>query len=293
MDRPSRISAGRGRRWWIGRLGRFAFPELGNLNEVTSRTLAVPQTTPTVTPTEHHRVSDGRRRQLMVLTGLVIVALAVLNVAKFLLPSSGVLISVVAAAALLVFARTSGLTWAQLGLGKDRLRAGVLWAAGAVVVVGAVYLLGVLSPLTRPAFLDSRYAMGLPQALLTAFVVIPLSTILLEEVAFRSVLWGFLSRHMTTWRVILVSSSLFGLWHVLPSLSFASSNQGLSEVAPAAGPAVPVLVVLGTVAFTAVGGIVAAELRRRSGSLLASAGMHWATNALGVLFGLVAWRLSG
>lgn len=260
---------------------------------MTSRTLAVPQTAPTVTPTEHYRVSDGRRRPLMVLTGLVIVALAVLNVAKFLLPSSGVLISVVAAAALLVFARTSGLTWAQLGLGRDRLRAGVLWAAGAVLAVGGVYLLGVLSPLTRPAFLDSRYAMGLPQALLTAFVVIPLGTILLEEVAFRSVLWGFLSRHMTTWRVILVSSSLFGLWHVLPSLNFASSNQGLSEVAPAAGPAVPVLVVLGTVVFTAVGGIVAAELRRRSGSLLASAGMHWATNALGVLFGLVAWRLSG
>jgi hypothetical protein len=25
--------------------------------------------------------------------------------------------------------------------------------------------------------------------------------------------------------------------------------------------------------------------------VLASAGAHWATNALGVLFGLVAWRL--
>jgi uncharacterized protein len=34
------------------------------------------------------------------------------------------------------------------------------------------------------------------------------------------------------------------------------------------------------------------QLRRRSGSVLASAGAHWATNALGVLFGLLAWRLS-
>ncbi len=32
-------------------------------------------------------------------------------------------------------------------------------------------------------------------------MVIPLGTILLEEVAFRSVLWGMLSRHATTWRV--------------------------------------------------------------------------------------------
>jgi membrane protease YdiL (CAAX protease family) len=54
-----------------------------------------------------------------------------------------------------------------------------------------------------------------------------------------------------------------------------------------------VLIVLGTVAFTALGGVIAGELRRRSGSVLASAGMHWATNALGVLFALGAWHLVG
>jgi len=54
-----------------------------------------------------------------------------------------------------------------------------------------------------------------------------------------------------------------------------------------------VLVVAGIVVFTALGGVVAGELRRRSGSILASAGMHWATNSLGVLFGLYAWRLAG
>jgi len=36
----------------------------------------------------------------------------------------------------------------------------------------------------------------------------------------------------------------------------------------------------------------AGELRRRRGSVIASAGMHWATNALSVFFGLVAWRLA-
>ena len=48
-----------------------------------------------------------------------------------------------------------------------------------------------------------------------------------------------------------------------------------------------------TVAFTALGGLVFGELRRRSGSVLAAMGAHWATNALGVLFGLLAWRLAG
>jgi membrane protease YdiL (CAAX protease family) len=60
----------------------------------------------------------------------------------------------------------------------------------------------------------------------------------------------------------------------------------------ATGSSAQTIVVVGTVLFTAVGGVVAGELRRRSGSLLASAGMHWATNALGVLFGLAAWRLA-
>ena len=47
------------------------------------------------------------------------------------------------------------------------------------------------------------------------------------------------------------------------------------------------------VAGTTLGGVVLGELRRRSDSVIASAGAHWATNALGVLFGVVAWRLSG
>lgn len=223
----------------------------------------------------------------------MVAALVAINVVRFLMPAESILLSVGAAFALLLFARKSGLSWAQLGLSPRRFRAGRRWGIAAVVAVGAVYLAGVLMPMTRPAFLDSRYELGVSHALTTAFVVIPLGTVLLEEIAFRGVLWGMLSRHMKTWRVVLVSSALFGLWHVLPSLSFATAHNGVDAVVSHAGVSATVLIVLGTVAFTAVGGIVAAELRRRSGSVLASAGMHWATNALGVLFGLVAWRLAG
>lgn len=225
-------------------------------------------------------------------TAAVIAALVVLNLMKNLLPWGGVSLSVVAAAALLLFARRHGLSWAQLGLGRDRLRSGVLWGLSAIATVVGIYIAGVLLPMTRPLFLDARYDSGVSQALLTAFILIPLGTILLEEVAFRSVLWGMLSRHMNVWRVLLTSSALFGLWHVLPSLRLTGANQGLNDVFSGQSPATTVLVVLGTVAFTAVGGIVAGELRRRSGSVLASAGMHWATNSLGVLFGLVAWQLA-
>jgi membrane protease YdiL (CAAX protease family) len=130
-------------------------------------------------------------------------------------------------------------------------------------------------------------------ALVSAFVVIPLGTVLMEEVAFRSVLWGVLARQVRTWPVLVISSALFGLWHVLPALHLASANVGVGAAVSNAGGWASALAVAGTVLLTAAGGLVAGELRRRSGSVLASAGMHWATNALGVLFGLLAWQLAG
>ncbi|HUX70611.1 MAG TPA: CPBP family intramembrane glutamic endopeptidase [Cellulomonadaceae bacterium] len=236
--------------------------------------------------------STRARVPAIVATGVVVAALVTVNLAEHFLRNATWL-GPVAALALLAFARWSGLTWSQLGLHRDRLRSGLQWGIGAVAVVAVVYLVGVLLPFTRPAFLDARYHLGLHSALVTAFVVIPLSTIVLEEVAFRSVLWGMLARHAATWRVLLISSALFGLWHILPSLHLATANHGVGDVVRGAGAAAGVLVIAGIVAFTALGGVVAGELRRRSGSVLASAGMHWATNSLGVLFGLVAWRLVG
>ena len=228
----------------------------------------------------------------MVATAVVVAALVTVNLADYLMRDT-VWLGPVAAVALLAFARWSGLTWSQLGLHRDRHWSGMKWGLGAIAAVAAVYLVGVLVPLTRTAFLDARYHLGVHGALLSAFVIIPTGTILLEEVAFRSVLWGMLARHATTWRVLLISSALFGLWHILPSLHLATANDGVAHAVRGAGTATGVLVVAGIVVFTALGGVVAGELRRRSGSVLASAGMHWATNSLGVLFGLVAWRLAG
>lgn len=235
--------------------------------------------------------ATAEQRSPLADTIVVVTVLVVLNVAQHLLPSGSIWLSVLAAGALVAYARRCGLTWDQLGLSTARLRTGAIWAAGVVLAVAATYLVGVLLPMTRPAFLDPRYNSGPEQALMTAFLLIPLRTVLLEEVAFRSVLWGMLRRHQTSSRVLVVSSALFGLWHVLPALSFASARDvhGSPGDLPVPGTA---LVVLGTVAFTALGGVVAGELRRRSGSVLASAGMHWATNSLGVLFALAAWRMT-
>ncbi len=228
----------------------------------------------------------------VVATGVVVAALVAVNLGQYLLRGAWWL-GPVAAGALLVFARMNGLSWSQLGLHRDRLRSGMRWGLSAIGLVAGVYVVGVLMPLTRNAFLDGRYHFGVQGALMSAFVIIPLSTILLEEIAFRSVLWGMLARHAATWRVLLISSALFGLWHILPSLHISPADRGVADAVRGAGAGSRVLLIVGIVAFTAFGGVVAGELRRRSGSVLASAGMHWATNSLGVLFGLLAWRMSG
>jgi membrane protease YdiL (CAAX protease family) len=231
--------------------------------------------------------SPTRRSRYLVASAAVVLALVAINVTGHLLHPPW-WVRALEGAALLTWARLDGLTWSQLGLGRDRLWAGVRWGLGAIAVVAGVYVVGVVAPPTRPAFQDVRYDLPLPDALHSAFVVIPVGTVLLEEIAFRSVLWGMLSRHLREWQVLVTTSVLFGLWHILPALNFGGSNRGVSDAIGGVGTA---LVVTGTVLFTTIGGLAFGELRRRSGSVLAGAGAHWATNSLGVLFGLVARSL--
>jgi uncharacterized protein len=223
-----------------------------------------------------------------VASGVTVVVLVAINVTDHLL-SPPWWVRGAEGVALLVFARLCGLSWGQLGLSRDRAASGLRWALGTIGLVAAVYLVGVLVPGIRPAFQDARYHLGLLDALFKAFVVIPAGTVLLEEIAFRSVLWGMLSRHLGTWQVLATTSVLFGLWHILPSLHLAGANRAVSG---ATGGENSALVVAATVVFTTLGGLVFGELRRRSGSVLASAGAHWATNALGVLVGVMAWNLA-
>lgn len=231
-------------------------------------------------------------RRVAVALPVVILMLAGMNVTlKYGPPRTGLIAGPAAAAALLGLARWSGLSWTELGLGRRSLRKGAGFAVGAIGVVGAVYVVGAVLPATRGAFLDSRYQLAPGAALVTSLIVIPLGTVLLEEIAFRGVLPGLAGRYLGTHTAAALSSVLFGLWHILPSLRLGTANRAIGSIA-GGGSGSQVLVVSGAVAFTTVAGLIFCELRRRSGSVLASAGLHWATNGLGVLLAAALWRLS-
>lgn len=209
--------------------------------------------------------------------------LAVVNVAAHVGPRHTMLVlGPLTAIVLLVAGRLAGLSYAQLGLGRRALPRGLCVAAGAVASVAVVLLVAAVLPATRPAFEDARYQLSVPAALATAFVVIPLGTVLPEEIAFRGVLWGQLARARGSTVATAVSSGLFGLWHVLPSLRLGRVNPAVASVV-GRGWASTALAVTGAVVFTALAGVLLCELRRRSGSLLAPIGLHWAVNGLGVL----------
>jgi membrane protease YdiL (CAAX protease family) len=218
----------------------------------------------------------------------VVPILAAVNVVDVRVAHASLVLGPVGAAGLLAIARWAGLSWQELGLGSGTWRRGLIWASGAIGAVAVVFAVGATLPLTRDAFRDGRYRLDWEHALITAFLLIPLGTVIFEEVAFRGVLWGLIRRGRGTLTATVVSSVLFGLWHVLPSLGLAADNQAIGS-AVGQGTSGQAISVLGTVLFTGLSGVVFCELRRRSGSLLASVGLHWATNGLGVLAAASIW----
>jgi membrane protease YdiL (CAAX protease family) len=233
-------------------------------------------------------------RRLLLVLGAIVAILTVVNVANKYGPSgTGLVAGPLVALILVLLGRRAGLTWHDLGLSRSTLVPGLKYALGAVAAVAVVYAIGAAIPVTRPAFQDVRYHLHLSAALITAFVVVPLGTVLLEEVAFRGVLMGLVSRHRGAVWASLTSSVLFGLWHILPSLRLNRANEAVGSIL-GTGLTGQVLAVAGAVGFTAVAGLLLCELRRRSGSLLAAAALHWATNGLGLLItaGLAAVRIA-
>jgi membrane protease YdiL (CAAX protease family) len=216
--------------------------------------------------------------------GASVVVLAVANVLNNrLLPRAYVPTSVATALGLLALARRRGLSAEDLGLNRRTTRRGMTSAVGWVAAVGGVYAAAAALPATRAAFADQRARDSMAGAAYQALVPVLFGTVLLEEVGFRGVLWGQLNRRHGPGVATAVSSVLFGLWHILPARDMGRHNRAVGR-AFGAGEGSQVAVVASAVAATAAAGVVLAELRRRTGSLIAPAGLHWAANGLGYLF---------
>ncbi len=188
------------------------------------------------------------------------------------------------AAALVVAARQRGLSWADLGLSSETARSAARWGAAVAVVVAVAYAVVLASP-ARGLLEDERYARLDASGLLYATLVrIPFGTVVLEEVAFRGVLLAAAARAWSLKVAVVVSSCVFGLWHVRPTLGAVAVND------PGGGLGAQLGGVGAAVAFTALAGVLFCWLRLRSRSLVAPMALHVATNSLGVVAAFLAHR---
>lgn len=246
-------------------------------------------------PVEHHpwmgHLSALHHFRIYVDIAIVVVVLALTNLlAHFTTPWANIAVVPAAAVGLLLLVRSRGLGWSELGLGREHWKSGAGYALGAVALVGTVIAVGVLLPVTRPMFLNDNYA-TLSGALVASMIIIPLQTVIPEELAFRGVLHGALGRAWGWRGVAAAGSLLFGLWHIATSLGLTASNVGFTKIL-GGGVFGMVVGVVGAVIATAAAGFVFTWLRRRSGSLIAPIALHWSLNGLGALAAALVWHLS-
>jgi uncharacterized protein len=181
--------------------------------------------------------------------------------------------------ALALAAWWSRATIADLGLRREDLPAGLRYGGVAFGLVAGALLVAAALPMTRGFLQDARGQIEAGQLAYELALTVVLLTAVPEEFAFRGVLLGSAVQLWGPWRATLVTSLLFGLWHVQPTLDTMGDN-------PAVRGDNPVLVVLGAVAVTFVAGLAFAWLRLRSRSLIAPLIAHVAANGLGLA---VAW----
>ena len=223
--------------------------------------------------------------------GVVVVVLALTNlVAHFTIPWANFATVPAVALGLVLLVRSRGLCWSELGLGREQWRSGAGYAFAAVALVGSVITVGALLPWTRPMFMNDHYA-TLSGALIASMIIIPLQTVIPEELAFRGVLHGALNRAWGFRGVAAAGSLLFGLWHIATSMGLTSSNVGFTRLLGGGVLGMVAGIVLAVVA-TGAAGFVFTWLRKRSGSLIAPIALHWSLNGLGALAAAFVWHVS-
>lgn len=183
---------------------------------------------------------------------------------------------------LLVLARRAGAGWSSLGLGRASLGAGTRLGGIVFFIVTAGVVIAALIPPLREFLGDDRFiGVELGEMLYETLLRIPIGTALGEELAFRGVLFGVLLAWFSPLRAALISSALFGLWHVLPGIEALETT----TVPGLASGLLGALSVTVQVIVTAGVGMVFCWLRFRSGSIIAPVLAHWAVNGAAFVVG--------
>lgn len=233
---------------------------------------------------------SGNSKSILASVIFVLAGLVSINVLAHLTSLSAMAATVpVGVLVLIIAAKINGVTWKELGLGRETLLKGTTYAAASLAVISLVVGIALAIPFTRDFFLNESYR-NVHIALISALVFIPLQTVIPEEMAFRGLLHGRLMKLGGTKTAFIVGSLAFGLWHVLSSLSLTATNVKLVEIL-GSGTLAQWIGVAGAVIATATAGAGLTWLRYKTNSVIAPVGLHWALNSSGALAAAAAWTL--
>jgi uncharacterized protein len=189
---------------------------------------------------------------------------------------------------LAVTALLFGLATTVMGLDATALGVAGHSGIGAGVTAALVLTIPLLlaSRLPRAArfIADKRVEDLMGTGLLYQLVVrIPVGTALLEEVAFRGVLFGALMDFGMA-AAAIISSAAFGLWHLVPTRNLVRANRPDACFRTTAGA------IAGAVSFTFLGGLLLVWMRVRTGSVAGPFVFHAVLNSLATLAAVLAHR---
>ena len=178
-----------------------------------------------------------------------------------------------AALALAGVARAVGIRASDLGLARANARRGIRvgLAAAAPLALGAATAVAI--PRTRQLLADERITGTSPsEAAFETLVRIPLETAFAEEMIFRGVLLALGRGNRSNLSAVASSSMIFGLWHVVPTLtSLTRESNGWPDARATASTTAVVVT-------TATAGAGFALLRLQADSVLAPIIAHATLN---------------
>ena len=190
------------------------------------------------------------------------------------------------AALLVLWARRAGFSWQSLGLILGRPGPALRWGIGLGVVLPMPIFLGLVLPEPVDSLAEARNygEIAWTGLVFQSMLRIPLGTVVLEEIAFRGVLYGILLDRLGVRGAFIWSSIIFGLWHIAPTVEPLQGSD-LVENDIVLG-----LAVLGGLVVAALGGLFFCWVRFRTGSIYGPALTHWLVNGLGAVGAFIATR---
>ncbi len=186
-------------------------------------------------------------------------------------------------AGLFVCYKIANLNLSEIGLSSNNIKSGLKYGLLALSIITVSFTAAFL--LHSQLFKDPRYNNSFYDTFYTVSILLPLKTVLFEELVFRGVgLTLLLKINASKLLAVSVSSITFGIWHISSSVGvngyYITDNFSVTKS----------LFIIASVLATAIAGFVLCGLRLRSKSLLAPIITHWSVNAIALLLAATSWH---